>query len=375
MRVVISGGGTAGHVTPGLALGGELTGRGHDVSFVGTDRGVEVRIVPAAGFELHVVTSRPFVRKVSLDALRAPVAAVRAIGTCRPWVRASAVVVGMGGYASAPAVLAARRERVPIVLHEQNAIPGLANRMLSRVAKALALSFPEAASRFPRRVPTIVTGNPVRGEILAARDGRARDAFAAEGRGRYDLRMGRRTAVIFGGSLGALHIDQAAIGACRILRERSDLQVVLITGPDHLEAVRRAWPGSATANAADDGLVVRTEGFVDRMEIVYAVADLVVARGGASSVAEISALGIPSILIPYPHAAAGEQEANARALERSGGATVMLDRDVTAEALALRIGELIDQPERLSAMAAGAAAFGRPRAASELADLVEEVAR
>ncbi len=371
MMVVIAGGGTAGHVTPGLALAGELVGRGHDVSFIGTDRGVEVRMVPAAGFPLHVAPSRPFARTVSLDALRAPIGSGRAVATCRPWVRGAASVVGVGGYASLPGVLAARRERIPIVLHEQNAIPGLANRALSRVAEAVAVSFPEAARRFPPRVRTVMTGNPVRGDILRVLG--ERSELAAEGRALLGLEADRETVVVFGGSLGALQIDRAAVGACRILLRRPDLQVVLITGPDHLENVRRALPPASSPTG--DALVVRTAAFVDRMEVVYAVADLVVARGGASSVAEIAALGIPSILIPYPHAAAGEQEANARALERSGGAIVMLDRDVTAEGLAQGIADLIDRPERRSAMRAGAAVFGRPDAAARLADLVEEVAR
>ena len=371
MRVVIAGGGTAGHVTPGLALAGELVGRGHDVSFIGTDRGVEVRMVPAAGFTLHVAPSRPLTRTASLDALRAPIASARAVGTCRPWVRGAGSVVGVGGYASLPGVLAARRERIPIVLHEQNAIPGLANRALSRIADAVAVSFPEAASRFRPGVRTVMTGNPVRRDILRVLD--ARRELAAAGRELLGLEADRETVVVFGGSLGALQIDRAAVGACRILRDRSDLQVLIITGAGHLDD-RPARLAASTVHgrrraAGSDGGVRRSDG--GRL-CARGSGDR---TGGASSVAEIAALGIPSILIPYPHAAAGEQEANARALERSGGAIVMLDGDVTAETLAQRIGDLIDRPERRSEMAAGAAAFGRPDAAPRLADLVEEVAR
>jgi UDP-N-acetylglucosamine--N-acetylmuramyl-(pentapeptide) pyrophosphoryl-undecaprenol N-acetylglucosamine transferase len=357
-------------VTPGLALGRELAGRGHDVSFVGTDRGVEVRMVPAAGFDLRVVRSRPFVRKVSLRAARAPLAAASAIRACRPFVAGATVVVGMGGYASAPAVVAARRERIPVVLHEQNAIPGLANRTLSRIAAAVALSFPEAASRFPRRVRTVLTGNPVRESILRIRPREERLAVAAEGLRAFGLEAGRTTAVVFGGSLGALHVNHATIAACRSLAVRGDLQVLLITGPGHLETFGRDRPPGPPA----PGLLVRMEGFVDRMELAYAVADAVVGRAGASSVAELSALGIPSILIPYPHAVAGEQEANGRALERAGGAVVLLDADLTGASLARTLVDMVDRPERLASMAAGAASFGRPHAARALADVVEEVA-
>jgi UDP-N-acetylglucosamine--N-acetylmuramyl-(pentapeptide) pyrophosphoryl-undecaprenol N-acetylglucosamine transferase len=323
-------------------------------------------MVPAAGFGLHVVRSRPFVRTLSLQAAKAPFASAAAIRACRPFVLGAGVVVGMGGYASVPAVVAARRERIPVVLHEQNAIPGMANRTLSRIARAVALSFPEAAVRFPGRVRTVLTGNPIREQVLRVRD--HRDELAVEGRERFGLEPGRRTVVVFGGSLGALHIDRATVEACRILR--ADLQVLLITGTDHLEAMRAAW-----RDRGEGHVVLRMEGFVDRMELVYAVADLIVARSGASSVAEISALAIPAILIPYPHAVAGEQEANARALERAGGALIMLDRDVTGPSLAGAIARLLADPGLLASMAAGSASFGRPRAAAALADLVEEVAR
>ncbi len=370
MKVVVSGGGTAGHVTPGLALGRELAGRGHEVSFVGTDRGVETRMVPAAGFELHVVPSRPLARRISFEAIRALGAAAAAVGECRRFVSGAGAVVGMGGYASVPAALASRRDRVPLVLHDQNAIPGLANRALSRLAgpRAVAVSFREAEPRFPRRVRTVLTGNPVREDVLRVRTDRA--ALAAEARSVFGLDENRRTLAVFGGSLGALNLNRAAVAACGLLADRSDLQMVLITGPEHVETIRRAWPPPGEAPA----LLLRIEGFVDRMDLVYAAADLVVARGGASSVAEVSALGLPSLLVPYPHAAAGEQLANATALQRAGGASVMLDRNVTGETLRERIVNLVDHPERLAAMASGALAFGRPDAASRLADLVEEAA-
>jgi UDP-N-acetylglucosamine--N-acetylmuramyl-(pentapeptide) pyrophosphoryl-undecaprenol N-acetylglucosamine transferase len=267
--------------------------------------------------------------------------------------------------------VAARRERIPVVLHEQNAIPGLANRTLSRLSSAVALSFPEAATRFPRRVRTILTGNPVRDSILRIRPPEERQAVAAEGLRAFGLEAGRSTVVVLGGSLGALHVNHATMAACRLLAERRDLQVLLITGPSHLETFGR----DRSPDAPPPGLLVRMEGFVDRMELAYAVADAVVARAGASSIAEISALGIPSILIPYPYAVAGEQEANGRALERAGGAQVLLDAELTGASLARALVDLIDRPERLASMAAAAASFGRPHAALALADVVEEAGR
>jgi UDP-N-acetylglucosamine--N-acetylmuramyl-(pentapeptide) pyrophosphoryl-undecaprenol N-acetylglucosamine transferase len=362
LRVVVAGGGTAGHVYPGLALAQTLRDRGHHVSFLGTERGLEARIVPAAGFDFVVLEAAPFVRRVSMAALRAPITAIRAVGRCRPVTREADVVVGMGGYVSVPAVLAARREHVPVVLHEQNAVPGLANRVLSRLAAAVAATFADAGGRFPRRVRSrvFVTGNPVRREIL--RVAPEREALAEEGRRELGLEQGRRTVVVFGGSQGALHIDRATAGACRLLADRADVQIVLITGPAHLDEVRRGLPQSGS-------LVVRSFGYLDRMELAYACADLVVARAGATTIAELTACGLPALLIPYPHATGNHQEANARALQRAGGASVLLDQQLSAEVLANRIDSLIGHDERLVAMAERSASFGRPDAAERLADV------
>lgn len=366
-RMMIAGGGTAGHVLPGLALAGVLRDRGHEVSFVGTARGLEARLVAEAGFPFHPVPARPLARKISWEAMKAPLVALRSVGLARQAIRGADVLVGMGGYVSVPAVLAARREGVPSVLHEQNAIPGLANRALSRLAGAVALTFQDARRFFPRRLRVELTGNPVRPEILRVTEDR--DVLAKEAGEVLELEEGRRTIVIFGGSQGALHINRAAVGACRLLEARTDLQLVLITGPAHLEAIRRGLPPSR------GGLLTRPLGYLDRMELAYARADLVVCRSGATTIAEITACGLPSLQVPYPYATRGHQEANARALQRFGGAAVLLDDQLSSESLATRVESLIDHPERLGAMAERARAFGRPDAGTRLADLVEEVAR
>jgi UDP-N-acetylglucosamine--N-acetylmuramyl-(pentapeptide) pyrophosphoryl-undecaprenol N-acetylglucosamine transferase len=270
----------------------------------------------------------------------------------------------MGGYVSVSSVLAARREGVPVVLHEQNAIPGLANRALARLSRAVALSFADAGRRMARRVRKVITGNPVREEILRVREDR--DTLAKEASAELDLEEGRRTIVIFGGSQGALHIDRAAVGACRALATRSDLQVVIITGPAHLDEVRQGWRDGS-------GIRVRLIPYLQRMELAYARADLVVSRSGATTVAELTVCGLPALLIPYPYATGRHQEANARALHRAGGASVLLDDQLSARTLADRIVALVDQPDRLAAMAEHSLAFGRPDAADRLADLVLEM--
>lgn len=362
-RVVIAGGGTAGHVFPGLALASEVQSRGHDVVYLGTERGLEAKLVPAADVEFRPVPAAPFVRKLSPAALRAPVVALRAMRSARQLIAGADVVVGMGGYVSVPAVLAAARARIPSVLHEQNAVPGLANRVLSSFARAVGLSFSDAGSHFPKRARLVVTGNPVRHDILRVPS--EREVLAKEGRVALELEEDRRTVVIFGGSQGALHIDRAAVGACRLLAGRADLQIVLLTGPAHHDAIRRGVGAGSRS-----GLLVRVLPFLDRMELAYACADLVVSRAGATTIAEITVCGLPSLLIPYPYATSGHQEANARALQRRGGASVMLDDQVSAESLAARIDALVGHDERLRAMAERSAAFGVPDAARRLADLV-----
>lgn len=364
LRVVVAGGGTAGHVYPGLALAATLRSRGHDVSFAGTPSGPEAALVAQARFPFLEIGARPFTRGLSTAAFRAPLSAVAAARRARALLRSADAAVGMGGYVSVPVILAARREGIPLLLHEQNAVPGMSNQRLWRLARGVALSFREAGPFFPRRARLVLTGNPVRESILRVRA--EREALAKEGRVELDLDEARRTVVVFGGSQGALHIDRAATEACRVLAGRADLQVVLLTGPAHLERVTNELPrGSA--------LLVRPFGYLSRMELAYACADLVVGRAGATTIAEITACGLPAILVPYPYATRRHQEANARALQRMGGASVVLDEHLSGDVLADRIESLLGVPEVLAAMASRSRAFGHPDAAERLADALERI--
>lgn len=361
MRVLIAGGGTAGHVFPALALARYLAEGGDEVRFAGTAAGQEARLVPEAGFAFVPVEAKPLVRAVSVRAITAPISVVRSIARCRPIVEAADVVVGMGGYVSVPVALAALRARRPLVVHEQNAVPGLANRTLARPARTVALSFAEAARMLPRSVASVVTGNPVRSEILAVPA--QRDTLRKEALAELELDEARRTVVVFGGSQGALHVNRAIVEALAALADRSDLQVILLTGPAHLEGIRATLPSSGS-------LLVRPLGFLERMELAYAVADLVVARAGATTIAELAVCGIPSILVPYPYATGRHQEANARALQRAGAADVVLDDAIDGRIFAARIGALLDDAARLRAMGECASAWSRPDAAEALAAVV-----
>lgn len=365
MRIVIAGGGTAGHVFPAVALADRLAAEAR-VEFIGSQAGQEATLVPAAGYAFHGVAAAPLRREVSLASVRAPFVAIGSVRACGPFVGDADVVVGMGGYASVPAVLAARRAHVPVVLHEQNAVPGLANRLLARMASSVGVSFADAAARFPSRVPVAVTGNPVRAQVL--RVASEREAIAAEAWIALDLDPGRATVVVFGGSQGALHVDQAVAAALEDLSDRVDLQLLVLTGRGKLDVVARA------AERPMD-LRVRVVPYLDRMELAYAVADLAVARAGATSIAEMTVCGIPSILVPYPHATEDHQTANARELVRAGAAELYADAELSSHGLARRILDLMDDDARRAAMGERAAAWSKPDADERLAALVREVAR
>lgn len=366
MRIVIAGGGTAGHVYPALATAHALrTSHGADVEFLGTRTGVESRLVPAAGYVFRAVSAKPLPRKLSPGAVAAPFDLVRAMRECRPLVAAADAVLGMGGYVSGPVVAAALRARLPVVLHEQNAVPGLANRLFARRAATVALSFESTAGRLASTSRTVVTGNPVREAIATITS--HRDELRAEAMEFLGLSNTRRTVVIFGGSQGAQHINTAAVAACRLLRSRGDLQIVLLSGPAHAGIVASSL---GDLNLGADELSVSARDFLDRMELAYAAADVVVSRAGATSIAETTCAGLPALLIPYPHATANHQQANARVLERAGAATIVEDGSLTASVLADALTALIDdEPGRLR-MAAAALEWSKPHAAEALAGVV-----
>ena len=366
MRIVIAGGGTAGHVSPSIAVASRLRDDGVSVTFVGSEDGPEASAVPAAGFRFHGVPAIPFRRELSLRTAAAPFVALRSVAACRPIIRGAGAVLGMGGYASIAPVLAARTRRIPVVLHEQNAVPGLANRILARTAAAVALTFADSAERFPASVRTEVTGLPLRREILEVPH--RRSALAADARTLFDLQAERTTVLVTGGSQGALHLDRTVAGALSLFAGEAGLQLVVLTGRAH-EAV------IAEAVDPDAPLLVRVVPFLERMELALAVADLAVARAGASTIHELAVCGVPSILVPYPHATEDHQEANAGELVRVGAAEVLHDRDLTPDGLAAGILALANDGERRALMGTAALAWAKPDADERVASLVRAVGR
>ncbi|MEP6757560.1 MAG: undecaprenyldiphospho-muramoylpentapeptide beta-N-acetylglucosaminyltransferase [Actinomycetota bacterium] len=365
MNVIVTGGGTAGHVFPALAVARAMRDRyDASVTFIGATDGQEATLVPAAGFPfvgLRVVAAQS---RLSPATLRAIAMALRGSRACRALVRNADVVISIGGFASAPVALAARRCRRPLVLIEPNTVPGVVNRVAARWAAVVATGFDGTAARLPAGTRLERTGNPIRPEITAV--AAARDRLRAEARSSLDLSADRTTVLVFGGSQGALHIDRAIAGALPLLRDRADLQLLVSTGPDHLEVVRRAIEHDAA-------LVVRCVPFIDRMDRALAIADIAVSRAGGS-VAELAACAVPSILVPYPYATENHQEANARELVAAGAAELLLDADLSPSALAEAILSLVDADERRRAMAAAARAWSRPDAADRIAALAAELA-
>jgi UDP-N-acetylglucosamine--N-acetylmuramyl-(pentapeptide) pyrophosphoryl-undecaprenol N-acetylglucosamine transferase len=365
--VVIAGGGTAGHVAPGLAIAEAVRRRAPDarVSFIGTRRGLEGDVVAAAGYRLHLINVIPWARTMGARRFLAPIALVRATAQARAILRRErvSVVVGMGGYASLPAVAAARLGRVPALLQEQNAVPGLANVVGARLTPHVALGFEEAAGAFPRSARPRVTGVPLRPRIATADLATLRE----EARRAFGLDAGRATLLVVGGSLGAARLNALALDLGRRWAGRGDRQVLLVAGRGNIEGVE------AEARAAG-ALPLRAVAFVERMELAYAAADLALARAGASTVAELAILGLPAVLVPYPYARRREQDANAHVLAHAGGAVVLADADASPERVSAQVEELLRDAERRRRMAAAARAAGKPGAADEIAAWALELA-
>jgi UDP-N-acetylglucosamine--N-acetylmuramyl-(pentapeptide) pyrophosphoryl-undecaprenol N-acetylglucosamine transferase len=366
VKVVIAGGGTAGHVTPSIAVANRLRDEEVAVEFVGSLTGPEASLVPAAGFRFHGVPAVPFRRELSIRSATAPFVALRSVAAARPFVRDSSVVLGMGGYASVAAVLAARSLRVPTVVHEQNAVPGLANRLLARAVTAVALTFASSRARFPASVRTELTGLPLRESVRSVVPDRT--PLTDEARAAFDLEAERTTVLVTGGSQGALHLDRTIAAAIPLLAGRADLQLLILTGAGKETVV-------ADAVDVDSDLVVRILPTLDRMELALALADVAVARAGANTVHELAACGIPAILVPYPHATDDHQLANAKELEGAGAATILLDRELSPGDMARRIEALVDDPDLRSSMASAASAWATPDADRRVAALVRSVAR
>lgn len=362
-EVFIVGGGTAGHVLPGVAIGRELVERGADpesIHFVGSERGVEKTIVPDAGFPLTLLPGRGIQRRLTKENIPALLGLGKAFFSSFTMLREHKprVVVALGGYASVPAGVGAIMLGIPVVVAEQNAVPGLANTIIGKFAKACAVSYD--GTDLPR---SIWTGNPVRPEILDVAAG----VTTREGaRLQLGIEPDRTLIVVFGGSLGARTINNAVVGALPDLADRDDLEIRHIIGRRDFADVT-----SRVELAPDAPLTYTPIEYENDMASVYAACDLVICRAGATSCAELSVTGTPAVLIPLPGAPGDHQTANARALAEPGGAEIISDADFGAEEFVQTVTRLVADPETLQNMAAAAKSVGRPDAASAVVTVVE----
>ena len=361
--VLLAGGGTAGHVNPLLALAAELRRRDPERALLalGTAQGLEAELIPAAGIAVVEVPRVPLPRRPSLDLLRLPGrmrAAVRAAERAIDEVDAG-VVVGFGGFVATPAYLAARRRGVPVVIHEQNARPGLANRLGARWARSVAVTFPGTPLR-----GAVVTGLPLRAAIADLVAARATDPAGtrAAAAARLGLDPALPTLLVTGGSLGALSVNTAVAGAAGALVAAG--QVLHLTGRGKATGVTDVVgpvPGAQRYHVLE---------YLTQMELALAVADLVVGRAGAGTVGELTALGLPAVYVPLP-VGNGEQRRNAAGVVGAGGGLLVADADLTAAWVAEEVPAILRDGDRLARMARAAATSGTVDGAARLADLVE----
>lgn len=352
-RILIAGGGTGGHVNPALAIARELQRRRPDrsIRFVGTAAGLESRLVPAAGYPLETIRAAGVVGKGPVGRIRGLVRLALGCLDSRRLLRRTRphLVIGVGGYASAPVVLAAILRRVPTMIHEQNRFPGMTNRVLSPLVGRTAVSFPGTAGGVGRRGE--VTGNPVRPEFTRIPVWRPHD--------------GPARLLVFGGSRGARAINDAMVAALGGLPP--DLAITHQTGPADRDRVAAAY--------AVAGREARVEAYLDDMAAVLEGADLVICRAGASTLAELAAAGRAAILIPFPRAAHDHQRHNARSLVEAGAARCIDPRELDGERLARTIRAVLEAPGELERMSGAARRLARPDAAGRIADLAEALMR
>lgn len=353
MRLIIAGGGTGGHLFPGIAVAEEFLGRdgANEVLFVGTERGIEARVLPRLGYRLEMISAAGVRGKSGIAQVVGLAKFMHGYSQSRQLLKSFRpdLVLGVGGYASAPMVLAARGMQVHRFIHEQNAIPGLTNKVLARVADKVFISLEESRKFFPEG-KTLLTGNPLRRQIL--------DEVAAE---RPAQAEGRFNILVFGGSQGARSINRALVAALpQLAAERERLSITHQTGENDLAEVREGYEKA--------GFHAEVVPFIDNMSAAYHRADLVVCRAGATTIAEVTACGKACLFIPFPHATDDHQRRNAEALLKEGACFMLLEHELTGERLAQEIIGLAHDRARLTETGRNARSLARLDAAQVIVD-------
>jgi len=357
MRILIVLGGTGGHIYPGLALGEKLRNRNNEVILVGRKGGIGERIAEESGFSFSQIVGEGLVRGFSLKVFNFLGKSIQGFFQSIQIFRSFKpdIVLGMGGYLAFPVVLAAKIFRISCAIHEQNVLPGLANRVLAKIVNRIMVSFKETERYFPYK-KTFLTGNPVRQSILSC--------SRSEGLRKLNLVEGKKSILVFGGSQGAQSVNMAMVKALNFLTPvRKKIQIIHIVGIEQFSKIREEYEKRDYSTCVLPYLL--------HMEYAYSCSDLVISRSGASTVAEIIAKGLPSILIPYPYATRGHQKANAEFLSKRGACLFIEDSRLTGELLADTIIHLIDNEAELREMAENTKRLSIDDAATKMADLIE----
>ena len=359
MLFVLSGGGTAGHINPAIALAEELTRRGHEVRFAGTPTGIESRLAVQAGFAFEPFEAAGFNRRHPLSLVKALKLINASRVKAKKWfaqIKPDAVV-GFGGYVCIPVCRAAEEMHIPMMLHEQNSVMGVANKELAKGAVKVALTYEVAGNSVADKSKLVLTGNPVRSTIF--------ESTREEGRAYLGIPEDALLLLVFGGSLGARHLNTAICALKERLLAVPDLYIVHVTGPKELETVQADL--ALTDEEAKRWIV---KGYEDQMGKVMAACDATVARAGATSLAEISARQIPALLVPFPYATADHQTMNARSYVDAGAAYMVADADVEEAEFADKLFDLLGSADVRASMHEAAASFDTANAAEKLADMV-----
>ena len=360
MLFVLSGGGTAGHINPAIALAEELTRRGHEVRFAGTPTGIESRLAVQAGFAFEPFEAAGFNRRHPLSLVKALKLINASRVKAKKWfaqIKPDAVV-GFGGYVCIPVCRAAEEMHIPMMLHEQNSVMGVANKELAKGAVKVALTYEVAGNSVADKSKLVLTGNPVRSAIF--------ESTREEGRAYLGIPEDALLLLVFGGSLGARHLNTAICALKDRLLAVPDLYIVHVTGPKELETVQADL--ALTDEEAKRWIV---KGYEDQMGKVMAACDATVARAGATSLAEISARQIPALLVPFPYATADHQTMNARSYVDAGAAYMVADADVEEAEFADKLFDLLGSADVRASMHEAAASFDTANAVEKLADMVE----
>jgi UDP-N-acetylglucosamine--N-acetylmuramyl-(pentapeptide) pyrophosphoryl-undecaprenol N-acetylglucosamine transferase len=365
LRFVVSGGGTGGHIYPALAIAGGLSAAYPDaeILYIGTAKGMEKEIVLKEQIPFQGITVAGLKRKITLENIKVLFQAIQGFNQAREIIGQwqPRVVIGTGGYVCGPVVLAAALKKIPTLIHEQNAFPGVTNRLLAKVAGCVGVTYAESVKHFSKKARIRLTGLPVRPEILAVN----RD----ESLSRLGYPGDSTVLLSFGGSRGAQSINRAMVEVVKEFGGVQGINLIHITGTEGYQ--------SFLDNLAGAGIVLDSLGnvtikpYIYKMEEVLAAADLVISRAGATTLAELTALGLPSVLVPYPFAAENHQEHNARALEKEGAALVVLDRELSGKLLCSHITELLNHQEKREAMGAACYRLSKTDALANIIDCVD----